>query len=191
MSAGVRIASALVALALVSCPGPRVGGGPAHYPFDVALESLEGPRVHLPAFAGQVVVVTFFATWCLPCLVEIPYFNRLQEELGPEGLVVIGISVDEGGRPILEPFREEFDVRYRILLADEAVMAGESPFGPIPGIPATFLIDRRGEPVTAVMGAVDQARFEALIESVLEGRTRGSVRRGRHPASGAGWSDVR
>ena len=136
----------------------------------LALPTLEGGHGRLSDYRGQVVVLNFFATWCLPCVAEVPLFNRLAREYGPRGLTVIGVSMDEAGREAVSLFVQRFGVEYPVWLADDRVFRGESDFGPIVAIPATFVVDRQGRVVGAQMGLLQPKAFEAFLDRVLSGR---------------------
>lgn len=132
--------------------GDEAGGDPAR-PIDFALPDLEGRTVRLGDLRGRVVLVTYFATWCQPCLAEIPAFNALvAEEGGVPGLSVVGISVDLQPEEILRPFVEYMQIRYPVLRADEAMKRGRTPFGDVPAIPTSFLVDRDGRVVETFVG---------------------------------------
>lgn len=165
-----RWMSVLVVLAAACAHTPERSASAGRL-LDVRLERLSGGQMALGSLAGQTVVVNFFATWCLPCVAEVPYLNRLDAR--PD-VTVVAISMDEGGREVLGPFAEQFGVRYPILLADEEIMRGRSPFGPIPGIPATFLLDPRGHVVVAVMGLLDPKTFDRVVDDTASGRLEGA-----------------
>jgi thiol-disulfide isomerase/thioredoxin len=112
----------------------------------------------------QVLVVTFFDTSCLPCLADVPYLQALHAR---PGVSVVAVSVDPLGPRALRPFRDQFDLRYPIALADDAVLSGRSPFGRIPGIPATFLLARDRSVRATVLGQLDPETFEPLLDAVL------------------------
>ncbi|MDF1565035.1 MAG: TlpA disulfide reductase family protein [Deltaproteobacteria bacterium] len=140
-------------------PVPGPGRDPGS-PGSVVLPTLEGGTYRLGDGRDDVLVVTFFATWCMPCIAEVPYLRTLHHR---PGVRVVGISVDEGGEKVLRPFRDHFEIDYPILLADEEMTLGRSPFGHIPGIPATFVLDRRREVHAAILGGIAPSTFDPIL----------------------------
>ncbi|MDH5298333.1 MAG: TlpA family protein disulfide reductase, partial [Desulfobulbaceae bacterium] len=106
----------------------------------------------------------FFATWCPPCRQEIPSFVRLQDELGPKGFTVIGLSIDDGSAPVAR-FMDKLGINYPVLMADQKVTAG---FGNVVGVPTTFLVDRSGTIVKSYVGYVDHSILKRDIAAVLK-----------------------
>ena len=96
---------------------------------------------------GQVLLVTFFATWCPPCIQEIPTLIAVQKSFKHKGFSVLAFSVDEGGPAPLHRLIEKYEINYPVLLADLNVEKG---FGGITGIPVTYLVNRKGELVKKV-----------------------------------------
>jgi thiol-disulfide isomerase/thioredoxin len=113
---------------------------------------------------GKVTLVTFFATWCMPCMLEVPVLNALEHELSPRGFEVVAIGMDLEGAKVLDPFVRGAQPSYRVLLADDAIRRGRSPFGEVRQIPTTFLLDREGRIVLAYAGVVAR---EILRERIL------------------------
>ena len=129
-----------------------------------ALADLSGQTVSSTAFAGKVVILDFWATWCPPCRAEVPDFVALQEKYGSQGLEIVGLSLDAGGAKDVAPFVEEYKVNYKMLLhADEVAKA----YGGITSIPTTFVIDRQGKIVQRFVGQMSREVFEASIAPLL------------------------
>src|SRR5580765_7390474 len=105
------------------------------------LKDLDGKPVKLSDFKGKVVILDFWATWCGPCRMEIPGFVELQQKYGGQGLVVIGVSLDDRGPEAVKSFIKQQRVNYSILLANSKVV---EDYGGVEGIPTTFIIDRKG-----------------------------------------------
>src|SRR5215471_17519267 len=80
---------------------------------DFSLTDIDGKKLNLADFKGKVVLLDFWATWCTPCREEIPHFVELQKQYGPQGLQVIGISMDDDGKPV-KKFYEEFKMNYPV-----------------------------------------------------------------------------
>jgi thiol-disulfide isomerase/thioredoxin len=115
--------------------------------------------------ADQVLVVTFFASWCPPCIQEIPTFIDLQKSYQDKGFSVVAFSVDEGNLEPLKNLIEKYGINYPVLLADEAVIRG---FGGVTGIPVTFLVNRQGEIIKKYLGYVGHEILEPEIKSLMK-----------------------
>jgi thiol-disulfide isomerase/thioredoxin len=115
----------------------------------------------------RVTLVNFFATWCFPCLGQLPMLGELQKELGSSGLQVVGIGMDLEGERVLDPFARMEPERFPLLIADEAIQNGETPFGRIPLLPSTFLLDRKGRIVRAWPGLPNAAELKRAVEGAL------------------------
>ena len=138
---------------------PKLGTAPKW-----ELQDLNGQKVSSDQLKGKVVVVDFWATWCGPCRVEIPGYVALQKKYGQDGLVIVGVSVDQGGPTVVKPFADKNGVNYTMVMADEAVV---SAFGGVEAIPTTFLIDRTGQIRDRKVGAEETADYEKKILAVL------------------------
>lgn len=113
---------------------------------------------------GQVLLVTFFATWCPPCIQEIPTLNSLHQSLQEKGFKVLGLSVDEDGTDSLLKLIERFEIIYPVVLADPELARA---FGGVSGIPVTFLVNREGEIVKKYLGYVEHDVLEGDIRNLL------------------------
>jgi cytochrome c biogenesis protein CcmG/thiol:disulfide interchange protein DsbE len=131
---------------------------------DFVLKDTEGKNVQLSRFRGKVVVVEFWATWCPPCKATIPGLIALQEKYTDKGLVVLGISIDEGDdlASKLSAFSKEHKINYPILIGTEEVARA---YG-VMSIPATFLIGRDQKIISAYKGYVED--IESLISEQIE-----------------------
>lgn len=119
--------------------------------------AIDGAMIDSNSFAGKVLLVSFFATWCPPCRAEAPVFKKLQENFEPQGFSVVGLSMDQDRPKAVAAKLRDWGVNYPVLLADQKVV---DSFGDITGIPVTFLVNRAGQVL---------ARYEGLTEhSVLE-----------------------
>src|SRR5581483_3837542 len=125
------------------------------------LKDVNGNVVTSEQFKGKVVVLDFWATWCGPCRSEMPGYTDLQRKYGKDGLVVVGLSVDEGGPGVVKDFVAKFGVGYQVVMADEAIQAA---FGGVEAIPTTFLIDRAGIIRDRKVGAEPTAEYERKIK---------------------------
>jgi thiol-disulfide isomerase/thioredoxin len=131
---------------------------------DFTLKNLDNQDVTLASFKGKVVLLNFWATWCGPCKAEIPGFVELQSKY-QDDLVVIGFSVDDPADKA-RAFAEEYKINYPVLLGlgrDEV----QDAYGPIWGIPTSFLISRDGRVCRKHMGIAPKAVFEKEIQALL------------------------
>ena len=143
---------------------------------DFTLKDLDGHDESLGQFKGKVVLVNFWATWCAPCRIEIPWLMDLQEKYGPQGFTVLGVAMDEEGKSAVAPFiqKERFKigansqpVNYPILIGKEAV--GDE-YGGVPALPESFLIGRDGKIVDKILGLRGKAEIEDSIKKALNTR---------------------
>lgn len=129
------------------------------------LKGVDGETVKSTDFKGKVVVLDFWATWCGPCKMEIPGFVELQEKYGKDGLVIVGVSLDEGGPSVVKPFMKRNKINYPIVMHDGKIT---DVFGGVSGIPTTFIINREGKITAKHVGYIDKAQFEKEIKPLLK-----------------------
>ena len=131
---------------------------------DFNLPVLGGGEASLSALKGKVVVVNFWATWCPPCLVEMPVLNELYETYKDQGVEVLGLSLDEEGLSITQPFVEKLEVTYPIVESDRATYQA---YGNVLTIPHTFVVDRAGIVTKRFVNNQTKEGFEAAIKAAL------------------------
>jgi peroxiredoxin len=141
--------------------GPNMNGQLAP---DFTLQSLDGKSVRLSDFRGKAVLLNFWATWCQPCKIEMPWFVELQKQYGPEGLQVIGVAMDDASADDIAKFAKDLGVDYPILIGKESV--GDA-YGGMPFLPATFFIGRDGKVVDKAVGLKGKGEFESTIKKAL------------------------
>ena len=129
-----------------------------------SLDDLQGKKVTLADYKGKAVLLNFWATWCGPCKIEMPWFVELQNQYGPQGLVIVGIAMDDSGKESISSFAREMKVNYPILQGKEAV--GEA-YGGVIGLPTSFFVDRSGKIVAHVEGLADRSQIEDDIRLAL------------------------
>lgn len=132
---------------------------------DFTLKDVKNQAVTLSDFKGKVILLDFWATWCAPCKVEIPWFVEFQETYGPAGLQVVGISVDDTPDK-LTPFVDQFKMNYPVLQGLDHDDVQEA-YGPLWGIPVTVLISRGGRVCSKHTGMGTKEAFESEIKSLL------------------------
>ncbi|HET7440895.1 MAG TPA: TlpA disulfide reductase family protein [Terriglobales bacterium] len=135
---------------------------------DFELKSLDGKTVHLSDFRGKAVLLNFWATWCEPCKIEMPWFVELQKQYGPQGFQVVGVAMDDASEQDITKFTKEMGVNYPILIGKEQV--GEA-YGGIPFLPFTFFIDRSGKVTDKVPGLKSRSDIEDNIKKALSSGT--------------------
>ena len=133
--------------------------------FDFTLEDMNGDDVVFESLKGKVVLLNFWATWCGPCKIEIPWFVEFAEQYKDDGLVVLGLSVDDTVEKI-KVFADEYDVSYPMLVGLDREDFQEA-YGPIWGIPMTFFIDREGMLCRTHAGIASREEFEKDINDLL------------------------
>ena len=145
---------------------PGMSGAPAAGAIapDFTLQSLDGKIVRLSDFRGKAVLLNFWATWCQPCRIEMPWFVDLEKQYGPEGLQVIGVAMDDSGKDVVEKFAKEMGVNYPVLMGKESV--GEE-YGGVEFLPTTFYVDRSGKVVTRVFGLKSRSEIEDSVKMAL------------------------
>lgn len=121
--------------------------------------------IRLAAFRGKVVLLNFWATWCDPCLTEMPAFNEWQKQYGPENFQVIGVSMDDAPTSVVSTLAK-LKINYPVVMGDEHLGAA---YGGILGLPVTFLIGRRGR-VEARYESVDVPNIKRNVQHLLEAR---------------------
>ena len=129
-----------------------------------ALRSLDGDVVSLDDYRGQVVLVNFWASWCPPCRVEMPGFERVYRQRRDEGFVILGIATDTHAEGAIREFIAEHDITYPILLADRAVI---QEYGGIRALPESFLVDRDGRIRHRVIGYFAEPALRSAVSRML------------------------
>ena len=133
---------------------------------ELELVDLSGRRIDLAELRGQVLLLAFWATWCRPCIMEIPHFIHLTEAYEAAGFKVLGISVDRNGMAAVKPFMEKKpQINYTIV--PNGVGAAMA-FGGIRNIPTSFLVDRKGRVVRAFVGLQPPELLEGYVQAALK-----------------------
>ena len=131
---------------------------------DFQVTTLDGRSLQLSSLKGKVVMVDFWATWCPPCLEELPHFKELYGQYKDKGFEMIGISLDEEGPGPVASFLREHDISYPVAMGGDRLLQN---FGGILGLPTTFLLDKNGRIVFRHIGYQEKQVFEKEIQQLL------------------------
>ena len=132
---------------------------------DFSLKTLDGREVKLSALRGKAVVVNFWATWCAPCKIEMPWLADLQKKHGPHGVEIIGVTMDEDPDvKQIQKFVADVKADYTIVLGNDKV--GDA-YGGVQFLPTTVYIDRQGKVTEQSFGIVGQDEIEKHILTAM------------------------
>ena len=157
--------------------GPEVAALPASKPpapaqiapgalYAASFPGLDDKVLALGKWQGQIIVLNFWATWCVPCREEMPIFDRVQKKLADRGVVIIGLAADDKAK--VAPFLQTSPVSYQILIGDfEALEFARRLGSTQAALPYTVIIDRSGNIVRTKLGPYTEAELEAQIGSAL------------------------
>ena len=171
----VTFVVAMVVMVMVLFGVERAGRSPGHLGApradvegkvapDFALQSIDGKTVRLSDFRGKAVLLNFWATYCAPCRIEMPWFVELQDRYAAEGLQVVGVAMDDASPDDIEKFASELGVNYPILVGEETV---GNAYGGVQFLPSTFYIGRDGKVVGKVFGLKTKNEIEENIKKTL------------------------
>ena len=132
---------------------------------DFSLESLDGKSLRLSDLRGKAVLLNFWATWCGPCKIEMPWFVDLQNQYGSQGLQIVGVAMDDASKEDISKFAKDMGVNYPILIGKESV--GDQ-YGGVPALPESFLISRDGKIVDKIIGLRGKAEIEDAVRKALD-----------------------
>jgi len=114
------------------------------------------------------VLLNFWATWCGPCKIEIPWFVEFEQKYKDKGFAVIGVAMDEEGWEIVKPYLQKSKINYRVVIGNDQI-AGM--FGGVESLPTTFIIDKAGRITSTHVGLVSKSEYENEIVQLLGGGT--------------------
>lgn len=126
--------------------------------------AVDGAMVESDAYRGKAMLITFFATWCAPCLQEIPTFKELHRKYEPRGFSIVALSLDESGAAPVASLVRRAGINYPVLMADAGTAKN---FGGVVSVPTSFLINKEGHVVKKYPGYVPLALLERDIAAVL------------------------
>ncbi|MBZ5575780.1 MAG: TlpA family protein disulfide reductase [Acidobacteriia bacterium] len=132
---------------------------------DFTLKDGEGHDVRLSDYRGKVVLLDFWATWCGPCRIEIPWFKELQSKHQDKGFAVLGVSIYDDGWEAIKPFAAQMKMNYPVVMGTDQAA---HDFGGLDALPTTFLIDREGRIAAVHVGLASRRAFEDGVERLLQ-----------------------
>lgn len=147
---------------------------------DFTLKDANGAQVKLSDYRGKVVLLNFWATWCGPCKIEIPWFMEFEQQYRDKGFAVLGVSMDDDGWNAVKPYISEHKLNYRVVLGNDSV---GTLYGGIDSLPTTFVIDRTGKIDAVHVGLVGKNDYLQEIQSLLAEDKHASAERDAGPVS--------
>jgi peroxiredoxin len=145
-------------------PGGVLAIGERKIAPDFTLPDAAGKSVRLSEFRGQVVLLNFWATWCGPCKVEIPWFVEFEQAYRDAGFAVLGVSLDQDGWKTVQPYVAAKRVNYRVMVGGDEIVR---MYGGLESIPATLLIDRAGRIAVTHVGLVEKKTYEEELKALI------------------------
>ena len=133
---------------------------------DFKLTDQNGVEVSLSDYQDKVVLLNFWATWCAPCRLEIPWFVEFEKTYRDRGFAVVGVSFDDEGWSVVQPFLAEQKMNYRILMGNYPNQM-PAQYEAIQSLPTTFLIDRQGKIAAVHTGLVRKSIYAESVETLL------------------------
>jgi peroxiredoxin len=132
---------------------------------DFTLKDASGAAVKLSDYRGKVVLLNFWATWCGPCKVEIPWFIDFEKQYKDRDFAVLGVSMDDDGWKSVKPYVADKKINYRVVIGSDEVT---TLYGGVDSLPTTFIIDRDGRVASVHIGLVSKLTYQDEITKLLE-----------------------
>lgn len=132
-------------------------------PQDVEFVDLDGKSIHLSDYKGKWVIINLWATWCPPCLVEIPDLIMFQEDHKGKDAVVLGVNYEANDPQKVKNFADSQMINYPIVRFKGKVDGKSTPFGPLKGLPTTYMVTPKGDVVAARVGMVNQKMLDTFM----------------------------
>jgi peroxiredoxin len=131
---------------------------------EFSLKDASGQTVKLSDYKGKVVLLNFWATWCGPCKVEIPWFADFEQRYRDKGFAVLGVAMDDEGWEVVRPYAEKAKVNYRLVIGNDQLA---DLYGGVESLPTSFIIDKEGRVAKAHVGLVSKSDYENEIKELL------------------------
>ena len=130
------------------------------------LRTVDGKKVSLSDYKGKAVLINFWATWCAPCKIEMPWLVALRSQYAPQGFEILGVNEDDAGTPRakLAKFGQEQGLNYPLLVGDDSM---SRKYGGVEFLPTSFFVGRDGKVVSETAGLVSKDEVEASIKKAL------------------------
>lgn len=132
---------------------------------DFTLKDSNGQPLKLSDLKGRVVLLNFWATWCGPCKIEIPWFIDLEQRMKDRGLTVLGVSMDEEGWEAVKPYMAKHKINYRMVIGTDQIA---ELYGGVESLPTSFILDREGRIARVHIGLVSKSEYENDINTLLQ-----------------------
>jgi thiol-disulfide isomerase/thioredoxin len=154
------MSSAVIGAVILAVVSPAIAVSKDPRPVDLMFKDMKGQKVHLREYRGKVVVLNFWATWCVPCKAEMPMLVEAEKEYAKRGVVFVAASLDERQtRPKIPDFIAKFNIDFPVWVGASTMDLDDLKLGQ--GLPATAFLDREGRIVSRILG---QARAEEVKE---------------------------
>ena len=140
---------------------------------EFSLKDVDGRSVSLAEYKGKVVLLDFWATWCGPCKIEIPWFVDFEQKYKDRGFAVLGVAMDEEGWSVVKPYLTESKINYRVVMGNDSIA---SLYGGVDSLPTTFILDKDGRIASTHVGLVSKSDYENEIVHLLDGSQRSDAR---------------
>jgi thiol-disulfide isomerase/thioredoxin len=135
---------------------------------DFSLVTLDGKPAKLSDFRGKAVLLNFWATWCEPCKIEMPWFVDFQKQYGPQGLQIVGVAMDDADTKDIAKFAQDMHVDYPILVGkDDQRESIANAYGGVQFLPETLYLDRDGKILNKMFGLVNRSEIEDNIKKAM------------------------
>ncbi len=136
---------------------------------DFTLKSLDGKEVSLSSLKGKAVMVNFWATWCEPCKIEMPWLVDLQEKYRKDGFEILGVAMDDSSQKEISDFARKMKVNYTVVIGSEKVA---DLYGGLDGLPTNFFLDRNGKVIDSFKGLRSESVIVDDIKKALASETK-------------------
>lgn len=150
---------------------------------EFSLKDSNGREVKLSEYKGKVVLLNFWATWCGPCKIEIPWFVDFEQKFKDRGFAVLGVSMDEDGWESVKPYIEDRKINYRMVIGNDEVA---DLYGGVSSLPTSFMVDQNGRIASVHVGLVSKSVYQNEIEQLLDKKPLNSTAAGAEPGAVGG-----